>query len=107
MFFEHHFATKTLFTIEKGKKKRCGFVADNYVCVLSYPAPERAVDTEGDCGGVPPISFPYGPADGGVGEDRMLVLTPIASSESTASWVKKKSFKVKLNAKKHKKQKNV
>lgn len=50
----------------------------------SYPAPERAVDTEGDCGGVPPTSFPYGPADGGVGEDRMLELTPIASSESTA-----------------------
>lgn len=55
-----------------------------HVYVLLYPAPERAVDTEGDCGGVPPISFPYGPADGGVGEARMLVLPPIASSESTA-----------------------
>lgn len=53
--------------------------------MCSYPAPERAVDTEGDCGGVPPISFPYGPADGGVGEDRMLALPPIASSESTAN----------------------
>lgn len=59
---------------------------DNHACVLSYPAPDRAVDTEGDCGGVPPISFPYGPADGGVGEDRMLMLPPIASSESTAKW---------------------
>lgn len=64
----------------------CGFffVLDHSLCVLPYPAPDRAVDTEGDCGGVPPISFPYGPADGGVGEERMLVLTPIASSESTA-----------------------
>lgn len=62
------------------------FVPDlnHLVGVRSYPAPERAVDTEGDCGGVPPTSFPYGPADGGVGEDRMLELTPIASSESTA-----------------------
>lgn len=62
-----------------------GFVPDwsGLLCVRSYPAPERAVDTEGDCGGVPPTSFPYGPADGGVGEDRMLALTPIASSEST------------------------
>lgn len=60
------------------------FVLNHSLCVLSYPAPDRAVDTEGDCGGVPPISFPYGPADGGVGEERMLVLTPIASSESTA-----------------------
>lgn len=51
---------------------------------FSYPAPDRVVDTEGDCGGVPPISFPYGPADGGVGEDKMLVLPPMASSESTA-----------------------
>lgn len=57
---------------------------------LTYPAPERAVDTEGDCGGVPPISFPYGPADGGVGEDRMLVLTPMASSESTTNWGERK-----------------
>lgn len=48
-----------------------------------YPAPDRAVETDGDCGGVLPISFPYGPADGGVGEDRMLVFPPIASSEST------------------------
>lgn len=55
-----------------------------YERVLSYPAPERAVETEGDWGGVLPISFPYGPADGGVGEVRMLVLTPMASSESTA-----------------------
>lgn len=54
------------------------------LCVQPYPAPERAVDTDGDCGGVPPTSFPYGPADGGVGDDRMLELTPIASSESTA-----------------------
>lgn len=62
------------------------------MCVLSYPAPERAVDTEGDCGGVPPISFPYGPADGGVGEDRMLAFPPIASSESTANQGGKKSL---------------
>lgn len=48
-----------------------------------YPAPDRAVETDGDCGGVLPISFPYGPADGGVGEDRMLVFPPMASSEST------------------------
>lgn len=52
---------------------------------LAYPVPDRAVDTDGDCGGVPPISFPYGPASGGVGEERMLVLTPIASSESTVN----------------------
>lgn len=55
------------------------------------------MDTEGDCGGVPPISFPYGPADGGVGEDRMLVLPTMASSESTANWgghkLKKKALK--------------
>lgn len=57
---------------------------------FSYPAPDRVVDTEGDCGGVPPISFPYGPADGGVGEDKMLVLPPMASSESTADLGEKK-----------------
>lgn len=57
---------------------------------FSYPAPDRVVDTEGDCGGVPPISFPYGPADGGVGEDKMLVLPPMASSESTADLGGKK-----------------
>lgn len=68
------------------EKPGCGFVLNNFVCVLLYPAPERVVDTEGDCGGVPPISFPYGPADGGVGDERMLVLPPMASSESTANW---------------------
>jgi len=57
-----------------------------------YPAPDRAVDTEGDCGGVLPISFPYGPAAGGVGEVRMLVLPPIASSESTFKLGEKKMY---------------
>lgn len=59
-------------------------------CIPSYPVPERAVDTEGDCGGVTPISFPYRPADGGVGEERMLTFPPIASSESTLINTNKK-----------------
>ena len=50
----------------------------------THPAPERAVDTEGDCGGVLPISLPYEPGAGGVGDDRMPGFTTMASSESTA-----------------------
>ena len=42
------------------------------------------METEGDCGGVLPISLPYEPGAGGVGDDRMPGFTTMASSESTA-----------------------